>query len=486
MSIRLGTRVADRYTVRRSIGSGGMGGVYEIEGDALKNRLALKIIRSDLMDQEIIRQRFRREARIQSTLSHPGIARVFDFLEHEGQLGIVMELVDAPTLQDKLSAGALPPQVAREVMFELMSALMAAHDAGIVHRDLKPANIFVLTDSAGTNRCKLIDFGIAKPIKLDTTGNAREQLTQTLAFVGTYVYASPEQVGRGDIDARTDLYSAGVVLWEMLAGVSPYSDIRGPFEVQSAVVNTPLPSLPDDIPEDLAQLVAELTRKDPDERPQSAGEVLSLLRTASAQGVPQAARGRKGVATTVILTGPAQAPAASVPSGPAPTVATPVQSRSVPTVAQPDQSVSGVVKRFQPASAQKRIVARLHDEALPMFLTLLVVGLVIHPFLMLFRGSRRGGSAGQKGQRMVLCTANRQNIVTPEQRFARNSVDFLLFGLPFMMVLWWPGWFLILPPIIGAIWLAIFLPLDAMLVMSDAEGRRLVDRIAGTRVCERP
>jgi tRNA A-37 threonylcarbamoyl transferase component Bud32 len=474
MSIRLGTRVADRYTVRRSIGSGGMGGVYEIEGDALKNRLALKIIRSDLMDQEIVRQRFRREARIQSTLSHPGIARVFDFLEHEGQLGIVMELVDAPTLQDKLSAGALPPPVAREVMFELISALMAAHDAGIVHRDLKPANIFVQTDSAGTNRCKLIDFGIAKPIKLDTTGNVREQLTQTLAFVGTYAYASPEQVGRGVIDERTDLYSAGVVLWEMLAGVSPYSDIRGAFEIQSAVINMPLPSLPDDIPEDLARLVAELTRKDPDERPQSAGEVLSALRAVSAQGVPQPARGRKGMATTVILTGPA------------PAVTPPVQSVPAQTVAQPVQSTPAVVERFRPASARRRAKARWQDEKTPMWRLFLVVGVFAYPKLALRRGREVGGSLGQQKQGLVLCTADRRHIVSPMRRFARNSIDFMLFGIPLMMVVCVLGIISFFPAVIGAIWLATLLSIDAMMVMSDSEGRRLVDRIAGTRVCERP
>ena len=220
-----------------------MGGVYEIRGEVLNNRLALKVIRPEFTNSKAIRARFQREARIQSQLDHESIVKVFELIEHDQNLCIVMELVDAPTLRDRLESGPLPPQEAREVVMELAEALLVAHEAGIVHRDLKPDNVFAWKDRRGRVRCKLTDFGIAKHAEVNT--DVGPSLTRSGAFIGTMAYASPEQITHErEVDLLSDLYSLGVVLWEMLAGVSPYDNHTSAWAIQTAVVQEDLPDLP--------------------------------------------------------------------------------------------------------------------------------------------------------------------------------------------------------------------------------------------------
>lgn len=278
-----------------------MGDIYEVRGDALSNRLALKVVRPELANDPDFRARFEREARIQSQLVHPSIGRVFDLIAFDGHLAIVMEFIDAPTLREVLAAGPVAPADARAIATELAAALLAAHEAQVVHRDIKPENLFITRDRLGRVGCKLIDFGVAK-------GAPGGELYQTAmagsrSFVGTFAYASPEQVtGELVADHRSDLYSLGVVLWEMLSGVRPYGHLDSAFSVQTAVVNEPLPDLPDECPEDLQRLVVELTRKSPDERPQSAEEVVALLGEASRAPVASASASASSsfVAATVV------------------------------------------------------------------------------------------------------------------------------------------------------------------------------------------
>lgn len=464
-----GTRIADRYTVLRLIGMGGMGGVYEIRGDALANRLALKVIRSEYIDNAQLRARLEREAKIQSTLDHPGIAKVIDLLDHEGSPAIVMEYVDAPTLQDVLAQGVPAHGRVREILMELASALDAAHERGIVHRDIKPENVFVLPYKGGRVRCKLIDFGIARQV----LGNEdATKLTRAQSFVGTYAYASPEQItASGTVDARSDLYSLGVLLWEMLSGVPPYDHLESAYSMQVAVVNDALPELPTDVPADLAALVAELTRKSPDERPQAASEVLSRLeqhRASQSTGSPNISTPQATVFEEAV-----QPPVTR-------TKATVVES-SGPRATSPDGLVYPPSPISNSPSLLSRIFARLVDEVVPQLLTLTCIGIIVYPFLM----ARRGMDEASTGQamfnlRLMDCQTGRP--ASRNQVLARNLIDLVVIQLPLLGVIWPISWVLIPLPILAALWLMVTAGTELFIAAVTSDGRRGADYLCGTRM----
>lgn len=483
-----GTRIADRYTVLRPLGTGGMGGVFEIEGDALKNRLALKVIRSDLLDNPTVAARFEREARIQSRVDHPGIAKVFDLLRHDGQLAIVMEYIDGPTLRSRMSAGRLPYPQTREIVRDVLRALMAAHDAHVVHRDLKPANIFVLIDRSGRVHCKLIDFGIARQLAQDADTRPPRQLTQAQTFIGTYAYASPEQVEGEPVGVRSDLYSLGVILWEMLAGVHPYAEFSNEFKLQSAVVSDLLPDLPAETPTDLRALVAELTRKDPAERPQTAEEVLSSLTRPAA--LLDAATIPEGV----------RAPPALTPSSPSPAQpqvlaktmleappASAAAAKPAPVVARAESPPEA---QLQPGSSTDRFKARVRDEVLPLLLVLTVIGLFFYPFIVLLRGvGMRSGtaaspvqSAGQSKYGLRVLMAETGGPPTRSRVLVRNGIDLVLIQFPLALAVWPPA-AVVGSFILVGFWLTLFIGLEAVVAASNPQRRRIVDMICGTRVC---
>jgi len=448
----IGDVVDDRYRVVREIASGGMGTVYEVAGVPLGNRLALKVIHPHFVHDSALVGRFRSEAKMQAALHHPGIVKVIDVLEYRGRPSFVMEFVEGETLRERLQNGVVDPDLAREVALQLASALSAAHAAGIVHRDLKPDNIFLVTTDLGRPQVKIIDFGIAKAIDGDHTvvGNG----TRHSHYLGTYRYSSPEQVHQSStVDARSDLYSLGVVLWEMLAGMTPYPSATTPYGVQSSVVGEDLPALPADVPPTLRHAVAELIRKAPDERMQTANELVDMLRStanATPDGATQTAPSRRVVAPTV------------------------VGSRPTLDVRPPNGT----------AGLPPRIVARFVDMLLPMALVLSCVGIVAYPPLALRRGKENGVAFGSKSMKIRVVDHESGQPASDAQLKRRNGFDLALIDGPIALGLW---------PVISVgtslagtvlFWLlaGATITLELFIAAIDPDGRRLADQIAGTRV----
>ena len=203
----------DRYEVGRLLGAGGMAEVFEGRDRLLARRVAIKVPLSQHVHDPDFAQRFRREAQAAASLSHPGVVAVYDTGSEDGTHFIVMEYVDGRTLKDIIRAeGPLYPDRAAEIAADVCAALAAAHARGLVHRDVKPANIMLMPDG----RVKLMDLGIARVA-------AGETATQTAAMLGTAQYISPEQAQGQTVDYRSDLYSLGVVLYEMVTGRPPFT-----------------------------------------------------------------------------------------------------------------------------------------------------------------------------------------------------------------------------------------------------------------------
>ena len=254
----VGTLVDGRYQVVARIARGGMATVYEAIDTRLDRTVALKMMSPALAEDPGFVTRFRREARAAAQLSHPHVVAVFDQGEAAGLPYLAMEYVPGRTLRDVLrDYGALTPEQALTILDPVLEALSAAHDAGFVHRDIKPENILISDDG----RVKVTDFGLARAVSNTTTA------TQGM-IIGTVAYLSPEHVERGDADARSDVYGAGICLFEMVTGQVPFaseSAITVAYQHVNADVPTPSTLRPG-IPPDVDALVATATRRDPDLR----------------------------------------------------------------------------------------------------------------------------------------------------------------------------------------------------------------------------
>ncbi len=220
----------NHYRIRRMLGHGGMGVVYLAEDERLGRSVALKLLRENSADPNA-RLRLEREARIAAGISHPLICQVFELGEWNSLPFIAMELIDGEPLASKLSGGALPAADGLRIAVAMVDALGVLHRRGIIHRDLKPSNVFV-TESG----VKVLDFGLARPIAAAHEDTA---LTHSGTFLGTPRYAAPEQLLGDDVDERADLFSAGVILFEMLAGRAPFSGKTVPAIAQSVLHDTP-------------------------------------------------------------------------------------------------------------------------------------------------------------------------------------------------------------------------------------------------------
>lgn len=267
MSIKIGDTVGD-YRVTGVLGAGGMGTVYEVRHLISDRTEAMKMLLPDLEGNADLAERFLREIRLQASLSHPGIATLHTALRHENQLLMVMEYVQGEGLDSVLRLRGLEIRAAVDVTVQILHALAYAHSRGVIHRDIKPANIVLMPDG----KAKLLDFGIARPV-------ADERMTMTGATIGSLHYMSPEQIRGTDIDSRTDLYSTGITLYEMVAGVRPFTG-TDPYLIMKAQVEQPPPppeSFNADIPLALRHVIGRALMKDPAQRFQTADEFARAL-----------------------------------------------------------------------------------------------------------------------------------------------------------------------------------------------------------------
>jgi serine/threonine-protein kinase len=348
----VGTTLDGRYVLTAHLATGGMGAVFRAQHVHLRKDFAVKVLRPDLTGSPDLVERFRREAEIASALDHDNIVKVSDFgRSAEGYLFLVMELLTGESLFERLRReGFMGPEEAVPILWQICSALDAAHARGVVHRDLKPENVFLARTASGREVTKILDFGIAK-IADPASGTA----TQAGIVVGTPEYLAPEQAMGTAVDGRADVYAVGLIAWRMLAGKHPFKaeDARGLLMMQAT---RPVPPLTDPRP-DLAAfpaLVAAVTKacqKEPAARQQSAVALQGDFQAALGPAfmMPPGATPAPATSSPSLPSLPAEAPARSPstlrPAPPLPGFEPPLSRRAADALARGARTAGRFVRR---------------------------------------------------------------------------------------------------------------------------------------------
>ncbi|HEX8735138.1 MAG TPA: serine/threonine-protein kinase, partial [Pyrinomonadaceae bacterium] len=270
-----------RYTILSLIGKGGMGEVYLAQDKSLNRKVALKILSSKFVDDYELLRRFEREAETASSLNHPNILTVYEFGDENGRHFITTEFVEGETLRQKLKRERLTLAEILNIAEQTASALAAAHSAGVIHRDVKPENIMLREDGL----VKVLDFGLAKFVE-KTEEHDPDAVTQPYVHtqpgtvMGTVFYMSPEQARGKQIDERSDIWSLGVILYEMMTAQLPFEDETASDVIASILKSNPVPitRYVKDAPRELSNIIMKALRKNPNERYQKMSELLDEIK----------------------------------------------------------------------------------------------------------------------------------------------------------------------------------------------------------------
>ena len=288
------------YTILRKLGQGGMGLVYLAHDTWLDRRVALKSLPEVAQRDPVARERFIREARSAAAIDHPYVCKIYEAGEFEGEAFIAMEFVEGDTLEYRLRAGPLPWTAAVGLAVEIAEALSRAHEKGVIHRDLKPSNVMLMADG----HAKVLDFGLAKRVASDdqetVTGSA---LTQAGTVLGTPSYMSPEQLRARALDHRTDIFSLGIILYQMLSGIHPFRKASS-METGMAILSerpSPVSRFCQDCPARLDQVVGRMLAKEPSQRYDSVRQLLEDLRVSELGRSPVATAVRPSLASVAVL-----------------------------------------------------------------------------------------------------------------------------------------------------------------------------------------